>query len=1516
MPQIPDGNIGRISGPLLSADLLRQGVDLAFETDLLYLDVNNKRIGIKTDGPTRDLLINNDAQTFNLVVDNYLDFANLSLEFVASTNTIRAPGDLTFTSTAGIFASDIKVEYLDFNDNVISTYPREEYTIFSVQGSGGLYSISIQTPPLAPNRFQTGDQVELLNRTTSEWDAFIIDDVFNTGASALLVLAGTAFPDLNSTHYASDLDNVRPAGTNLYNLEFRPNGSGELLIYTPKVTITGNLHSTGNITIGGNVVIGTDENDNVVFKSDVASNIIPYVTETYSLGSRDPNQRWLDLYTELHNGSAIQTGGLDTGAGINLALRQGKIWYVATNGLDTNQGNHPNGPYATIAKALSQAQTGDTIHVFPGTYVETFPLTVPQGVTVTGTGLRAVLIKPTEETKDKDGFLLNGETTVENVTVQDFYYNSIDNTGYAFRFADNFKVTRRSPYVRNCSVITTNETNSAGRGALADGSVADSTSIEASLLFHGVTLITPGADALTMTNGVRVEWLNSFTYFADHGLYALEGELGFASQGVKFGAELRSIGSANVYGTYGATAMGPHTLMYLINHNFGYIGSGTDTSNDTSLVIQENETVELGGGRIYYQSMDQTGDFRVGDTFHADFQTGLISINGISTDAGGISSINFADEDSETNINAVQVNTGNIKFSGNTISSLYGPVNLVSATGDLNFTQNVAVTKNAAITGDVGITGKLTIGNLSGDIVDFEAPIQFDLRPSQNQQFSLGTTDLRWLSVFVRESFIDDTIKISTNSIETLTTNTDLQLGAITGAKVIVNDSTTLEQNLTVNTTTTLQDLNVTGLITHVGNVSKTGDTEQTGNINQTGNLTVSSTTQFDDVQFNNNNVNAIPTAPATNLNLVLKAAGTGKVRIPQDNVLVEKNVTVGGNVSTSIYKVTTTATADSFSTGDILIEDNLITTTIGNNDLLLEAAGTGKISVPLDNVTFEKDLTVLGTSSLKSVNVGTALVPNVLTLTGDLLQTGAVSQTGDRQISNLLGVTSDAYFKDIDIINNTISTKGIGNVDLVLEAAGTGKITTAHSVQFDQTLKVTGTTYTSSISNSARITSDIFTTGDINAYDNVINTGLTNSNLILNATNTSKILSVPLNNVTLGQNLTVLGTTNLANTVIVGDIGLTGALIRTGAVSQTGAYEVDNLSTNNNVLFSNISIIDNRISTRTAGSDLDLRAVGTGKINVAADNVYFNRAFRVDGILTTSTINNTASTTTSDIFKTSGIEIDNNFIRATVTDSNLILSGNGTGGAKLEKLKFNSNVISTESNNDNIIFTPGTGKNVNISSSTAIKVPVGTTLNRPTGLQGDLRFNTDDSLFGGWSTVRRTFGGVYSADRKTHAQAHPTNNTISFVANLIPTMDVLTDRLRLNGLTVDSIQVNNNVFAAVPINTDLIISANGTGNVITNKIKFDSNMFTNLDTSLPLVIKHTADGHLTFGGTYGIVVPSGDTSTQPANPEVGDFRFNTETESAEIWDGTKYIPITGTGDIASAEIVTELGDIWSLILG
>jgi hypothetical protein len=49
--------IGRISGPMLFANLERQGLDLAIEGNLLYFDVNRKRIGVNTSAPEYDVHI-------------------------------------------------------------------------------------------------------------------------------------------------------------------------------------------------------------------------------------------------------------------------------------------------------------------------------------------------------------------------------------------------------------------------------------------------------------------------------------------------------------------------------------------------------------------------------------------------------------------------------------------------------------------------------------------------------------------------------------------------------------------------------------------------------------------------------------------------------------------------------------------------------------------------------------------------------------------------------------------------------------------------------------------------------------------------------------------------------------------------------------------------------------------------------------------------------------------------------------------------------------------------------------------------------------------------------------------------------------------------------------------------------------------------------------------------------------------------------------------------------------------
>jgi hypothetical protein len=113
--------IGRISGPLLKSNLIRDGVDLAFETDLLYLDVNNSRIGVNTPTPEYDLDVNGTIRSTNLQVDTQIDIA----EFSIFGNTIRSSNNvINFQAAAGeatIYHSRLLIDDFQLQGNVIST---------------------------------------------------------------------------------------------------------------------------------------------------------------------------------------------------------------------------------------------------------------------------------------------------------------------------------------------------------------------------------------------------------------------------------------------------------------------------------------------------------------------------------------------------------------------------------------------------------------------------------------------------------------------------------------------------------------------------------------------------------------------------------------------------------------------------------------------------------------------------------------------------------------------------------------------------------------------------------------------------------------------------------------------------------------------------------------------------------------------------------------------------------------------------------------------------------------------------------------------------------------------------------------------------------------------------------------------------------------------------------------------------------------------------------------------------
>ena len=663
-----------------------------------------------------------------------------------------------------------------------------------------------------------------------------------------------------------------------------------------------------------------------------------------------------------------------------------------------------------------------------------------------------------------------------------------------------------------------------------------------------------------------------------------------------FGAEVRSIGSAAVYGDYGIYGDGLGVVAYLIGQNLAYIGAQYRTDNDVTYVVQANEIVELNGAKIYYSSVDHKGDFRVGDLFYVNQAAGTVEFTTTSFNISSLTGVTFTDGTNTTYIDGTEVSTGNIKISGNTIESTTGAVNIISASDEINLQNNVNITGNLDVTGNVTVGGNITLGDQPTDTISIVAGITSNITPGTTETYTLGTNGLQWANLY-------------------------------------------------------------------------------------TGNLHVDS----------------------------------------------------------------------------INIDGNVIKTIDSNADLELRANGTGRIYVPSDNVLIDNNLTVLGTSTLGNTNI-----TGTVTYTGNIVQTGNVTQTGNYSVSGTLTVGSDAQFQNIKIAGNTIRTT-LSNSSLELSAAGTG------------------------------------------------------------------IITMPFNNVSMGQNLTVAG----------------------------------NISSTN--------------------------ALATNRV-------------------------------TAEEFYTGDILVKDNYVATTVSNSNLELRANGTGYIVLEEFNINANVISSNSSND-VVLQPGTGKVVSINSDQSLIIPVGNTGARPTAQSGMIRFNSQMGRYEGYDgTNWIKLSGVGDLDETTYITAELTpganDDTIRFYNNNALTADLTSARLQVPRVEVDNIIIDGNTISSTS-NTDIIFNATGSGSVKLANFAVKDNTITNTVSGAVTTITQTGTGYFKIAGTNGFVVPTGISSERPtAYAVMGMTRYNSELKQLEIFNGVSWDSAAGAGGGINAATAEDIAITYALILG
>lgn len=283
--------IGRISGQMLYNDLERQGINLAFDSNLLYLDVVNRRVGVKNTNPLYELDISGTIRSNT----------HIGANFVANA--------LTVTTNANI-ASNTTITSTQFKVN--ATTSSVDYYTGAVVVAGGVGidgNLNVRGYVNTSNLFVNGGNLTNVNignitftnttiGTTNPNTAIILDPSgtgyvliasnvastsYSTGA---LVVAGGAGIDGNlNVNGAITTSNLIVNGGDLTNVNIG-NITFSNTTITTKLTngnITLSATGTGLVQIAGSAALALPAGNTAQSPTIAPSGAIRYNTDITSL---------------------------------------------------------------------------------------------------------------------------------------------------------------------------------------------------------------------------------------------------------------------------------------------------------------------------------------------------------------------------------------------------------------------------------------------------------------------------------------------------------------------------------------------------------------------------------------------------------------------------------------------------------------------------------------------------------------------------------------------------------------------------------------------------------------------------------------------------------------------------------------------------------------------------------------------------------------------------------------------------------------------------------------------------------------------------------------------------------------------------------------------------------------------------------------------------------------------------------------------------------------------------------
>lgn len=273
--------IGRISGPLLKANLIRDGVDLAFETDLLYLDVNNSRIGINTATPQYDLDVVGTTRSTDLEVTNQLEVGTFTITGNTISSTQQTINFIAAAGEATAYHSRLIVNDIELDGNSISTINSNANLELRTNGTG---IVDIQAPTNITGNLSVTGNITATGDISIGGNLIIGDSIadtitINASIRSSLIPETDNLYDLGSSTYK--WRNIYATNVISDTLNLGSFGVGNLFFTDNTISTTSSQNLILDPNGTGRVIIGNF----AIFNNSITNTVSDSVTELSQTGT-------------------------------------------------------------------------------------------------------------------------------------------------------------------------------------------------------------------------------------------------------------------------------------------------------------------------------------------------------------------------------------------------------------------------------------------------------------------------------------------------------------------------------------------------------------------------------------------------------------------------------------------------------------------------------------------------------------------------------------------------------------------------------------------------------------------------------------------------------------------------------------------------------------------------------------------------------------------------------------------------------------------------------------------------------------------------------------------------------------------------------------------------------------------------------------------------------------------------------------------------------------------------------